>query len=530
MAEPIVIKIIGDSAAFEKAIGSSINNIAAFSAKMLGLGSVGMVLKSITEAAIDHEKAVTKLASAVKGLKTGTEDGFISLTQYSEYMSKNSARSSTELTSALTDLVFATGSTDKAQKALGVTIDFARAKNLSLEQAAKLVGRGVEGNTAAFTRYGVVLDKHATSQDVLNELTRKFGGAEGAYLQTTAGALDRAKNSFNQASIEIGDHFLPFITAAAHQVVKFFQAWDYIQMEGVRNKIDDINKSLEYHTSQLNAVKKSQGENSVAYATYNDLVEKDKNNLAAATQQLQNMNQAQININKSLYENVNATGQDATGVSKLKSAWESYYESLEKNANIIDKTVQKTELAKIAVSGLESAFTGLGQNLGKGEWKAAASSFLTGMVGMLIDAAEIGIKADLALNIAKSFNPIGGQLFYGAVAADTVELAGLETLRGLSGKIVSGGAANGLYNDTGESMVSTFQPREVVIPQRFSDLIASGKIAITGGGSNQSITGDMNVTINGYNKSPHEILTELKTYVKTNRGDRLVKSNGAINL
>jgi len=91
-----------------------------------------------------------------------------------------------------------------------------------------------------------------------------------------------------------------------------------------------------------------------------------------------------------------------------------------------------------------------------------------------------------------------------------------------------GGAATGLYAD--ESMISTFQPREIVIPQRFSDMIASGKMSLQGGNSSTSTTGDTHIHVYAGNKSVDQTLREIKTYLNNNRGGRLTRSDGSLNI
>ena len=183
------------------------------------------IMKSEAQEALKNETATMGLASAVKGLKTGTEAGFIALNKYAESMSAVTGIADEDLKNALKNLVYTTGSVKDAQKSLGAAIDLSKAKHIGLEQAARIVGRAYEGNTTMLKRYGIEIAGHAKGMEVINELEKKFGGAEDSYLATTQGRLDRAKNSFNKLSEEIGSTFLPAMGDAAEAVTKFLHSF-----------------------------------------------------------------------------------------------------------------------------------------------------------------------------------------------------------------------------------------------------------------------------------------------------------------
>ena len=105
---------------------------------------------------------------------------------------------------ALTRLTTITGSTQEALDLLGLSMDVARGRGISLAEAATLVGRAAEGQVTALTRMGIVLQEGATAQDALNELQRRYAGQSEAYADTTQGSIDRLKNSFNNWAESIG--------------------------------------------------------------------------------------------------------------------------------------------------------------------------------------------------------------------------------------------------------------------------------------------------------------------------------------
>ena len=245
MNEDLLYSLGINSAAFENGIKSVISTLKTGALAFIGFGSAGGALKFVTDEALKNEKATMALASAVKSLKTGTEEGFLILNKYAASMSAATGIAQEDLKNALKELTYATGDTAAAQKSLGAVIDLAKAKNISLEQASKIVGKAYEGNTAMLKRYGIEIDAHAKGMTVINELTKKFGGAEDSYLATMQGKLDKAKNSFNLLANEIGQSFLPAMGDAANMVTKFLHSFtEEGKIEDEKKKISALKDSL----------------------------------------------------------------------------------------------------------------------------------------------------------------------------------------------------------------------------------------------------------------------------------------------
>jgi len=104
-----------------------------------------------------------------------------------------------------------TNNFSKAQKILAVSQDLARAKNISLEKATRLVGRAYDGNTTGLSRMGVALEKGAKGTKALDAVTAKFGGSAGAYTETTAGGIEALTIQLAEAGESIGQSLLPIV-------------------------------------------------------------------------------------------------------------------------------------------------------------------------------------------------------------------------------------------------------------------------------------------------------------------------------
>ena len=94
---------------------------------------------------------------------------------------------------------------------LGLATDLARAKNMDLGTAAKLVGKVADGNTSALSRYGIIIKKGATATQALGALQQRFAGAAKTYGDSSAGAADKFHNSLQQLQITVGTALLPVV-------------------------------------------------------------------------------------------------------------------------------------------------------------------------------------------------------------------------------------------------------------------------------------------------------------------------------
>jgi hypothetical protein len=490
--DDLLFKAGMDSGDFARGIGGIIKNVEGMALSLLGLGSASLTLKYMADEALKDEKATMALASAVKGLKTGTEEGFLALNKYADAMSEATGIAGEDLKGALKELVFSTGSTEAAQKSLGVTIDLAKAKEISLEAAARIVGKAYDGNTGMLKKYGIEIDQHAKGMTVINELTKKFGGAEDSYLATTQGKLDKAKNSFNMLANEIGNSFLPALGFAADALTKFLKSFtgNDVDKSGLKKAISEIKVELDEDNKKLAEATKKYGENSREVRELKSVIKELNEEYAEDIKKLKQLNGLEDDHAKKQWAAAKGS-QENTDVTKA-----SYAEQLSA-ANIFFKGVSsltKTKNKELFEIG-----------------KAASIASIT------VSTAEAIMNA-----LAKIPPPFNIAAAAGLAVEGGVELA-----------VASGAtfqAREGLFAD--ETMKSTFSPREIVVPQRFSDLIASGKMSLQGGNNSTSNTthGPVSIIVNGADKSPKQIALEIAHYFKSDRGGRLVRADGSMNM
>ena len=495
MAEDLLFRAGLEAEAFNAGIGKMLKSVTGFAAGFLTLGTAGAILKDIADKAIKNEAATYGLASAVKSLKSGTEDGFLALNKYAESMSATTGIAQDELKGALQKLVYETGNTTIAQKSLSAAIDLSRGAHIGLEAAAKMVGKAYEGNFQALKRYGIEIDKNATGTEALAKITNKFGGAEDSYLASTAGKIDKAKNSMSLLESEIGTAFLPALGDAANAVTKFLHSFTADGKEdAIKKQIQALEDSKSVLESGMDYYKRF-GDKSLETAFKEMELQKKidavNKSLAEQKQKLKDLGPDLDVVNKKIYEHTAATGDNGD----------------EQNAK------QKNEIDGYKEAG--KAFTEL-SSLKKTKSKEMFEVGKAASIGAIIASTAEAIMKDLALG------PWGIPFSIAAGTAGAVELAAASS--------ATFSAANGLYNDTGESMISTFKPQEMVIPSVFSQGIMSGKYSLHGGNTSNTTSGDTIIHVNAGNKSIDQTLREVKTYINNNRGGRLTRADGSLNV
>ena len=116
------------------------------------------------------------------------------------------------------------------QKILATAQDLARAKNISLDAATKLVGRAFDGSTGSLSRYGIALEKGAKGAEALNQINGKVGGVAKQYSKTLAGQFDIVRDSINETVESIG-----MAIGGGEGLPTFVRL-----LEGIRPVIDDV--------------------------------------------------------------------------------------------------------------------------------------------------------------------------------------------------------------------------------------------------------------------------------------------------
>lgn len=113
----------------------------------------------------------------------------------------------------------------KVTKPLELAIlDLSAAKGMDLQSTTDLIGKGIEGHTAALQKLGIHIDENLSKEErqakIIEQVTLKFGGQAAAANQGL-GALKGLNSAFGDFQENIGEKFAPFIEAAIKGMTTF---------------------------------------------------------------------------------------------------------------------------------------------------------------------------------------------------------------------------------------------------------------------------------------------------------------------
>jgi hypothetical protein len=282
MARRIEIEIVGDSKNFQKSLNNAADSGSKFGSSMakagkiaaLGLGAglaaVGIGLKKSVDAALEAEKAQTRLDAAFKSANVTAKERATAM----DAVSRTSARAALDdeaLMDTLGRLTRVTGDASKAQEGMAIASDLARGRGIELEAATKIVEKAYLGNVGALKRIGIEIPKVTEAQDALKAssekataeqikaakaaddtatrqsaiaaLQKQYAGAAEEYGKTAAGAQDRFKVAVENLQESIGQKLLPVVTRLLEWVVANMPAFERAAtqaMQKVEKAIDAI--------------------------------------------------------------------------------------------------------------------------------------------------------------------------------------------------------------------------------------------------------------------------------------------------
>lgn len=185
---------------------------AGIAAAAVGFGAVAV------KAALDGQQAHAQLVQAVQNSGVAFE----SVGGRVDDMSGKFAKLGFEndnVEAALTRLVTASGNTKTAMDNMGLAADLARARHISLEDAAGSLGKILAGNMKGMQAFGLSAKDAAgnslTTAAALQLLNDRFGGAAQANAGTYAGKLQALNAEWHNMVESVGNMLLPVLGSAA---------------------------------------------------------------------------------------------------------------------------------------------------------------------------------------------------------------------------------------------------------------------------------------------------------------------------
>ena len=185
---------------------NSLKGLAAIAGVGLAIGAVTDFMKDSMAAAIEDEKSMVALATAMTNVGVGAQnaqvEGFV------RSLSLATGVVDDELRPSLQRLITAVGDVAEAEGLLQTAMNISAAGYGDLETVSKALSKASLGNIGALTRLGVPLDANivktkdfGAAVDVLNT---KFAGQSAAAASTYGGSLLRIQTAASEASETIG--------------------------------------------------------------------------------------------------------------------------------------------------------------------------------------------------------------------------------------------------------------------------------------------------------------------------------------
>lgn len=193
-------------------------------AAVAGLAAAGF---DAAKAAIEDAAAQAELARTLKQ-STNASDAAVAATE--DWISAQGVAlgvADDDLRPALAKLVRQTGSVEKAQKALALSMDIAAATGKPLAAVSTSIEKALGGQTSALGKLDpslkALIKDGMTAEEAMAALNEKFGGAAQEAAGTTAGQFKRASLAFAETKESIGAALIPVLEKMLPYLTKFSQ-------------------------------------------------------------------------------------------------------------------------------------------------------------------------------------------------------------------------------------------------------------------------------------------------------------------
>ena len=181
-------------------------------AALTGMATAGI---KFAKAAAQDQQAAGKLAQTLGTVTNATDEQIAATEEWITATSMSVAVADDELRPALATLARVTGDVSGAQDALGIALDVSAATGQDLQAVSKTLAKAMSGNTTALKKLdpqlGNLIEKGASSEEVLKVLEDRFGGAAQAAADSAEGGFKKLEIGIGEAQEAIGEALLPII-------------------------------------------------------------------------------------------------------------------------------------------------------------------------------------------------------------------------------------------------------------------------------------------------------------------------------
>jgi hypothetical protein len=214
-------KAQNESKTFSQQLSSAAGVAAKAFAGLAVAGATAAVAIGIdaVKAAIDDEKASSKLAQTLRNVTKATDAQIKSTEDYIDKTQRATGIADDQLRPSLDRLLRSTQDVTKAQKLQQLALDIAAGTGKDLATVTEALGKAYDGNLGALRRIGVPLDENILKTKDFDKaviaLSETFAGQAEIAANTFAGRMDRLKISVDEAKESLGQALLPSLERVA---------------------------------------------------------------------------------------------------------------------------------------------------------------------------------------------------------------------------------------------------------------------------------------------------------------------------
>jgi hypothetical protein len=189
------------------------------------LAGLTAALGSAVKGAIEDAAAQDKLAEQIRRTTGATDAQITANEDWIAVQGRLLGVTDDELRPALGGLVRATGSITKAQELASAAMDISAAKGISLETTTKALEKAYGGNMTALAKLSPelrdMIKGGADLDEVMQAMSKTFGGAASEAAETTQGKFERMKIALDETKESIGASLMPVVEAIVPILQKF---------------------------------------------------------------------------------------------------------------------------------------------------------------------------------------------------------------------------------------------------------------------------------------------------------------------
>lgn len=251
-----VLSLSTDSTKFDKGLGDSKKSAESWSAGIggfaktaaLGIAAVGLAAIAVAvgfiKAAADEQQGMIRLQQAVKNTGASWNDSGQQVEAFIAKSERLSAFSDNELRDSLAVLVAQTGDVGDAMLRSSAAQDLARGTGMDLMAASRLLGKATDDNANVLARYGIKMEKGASTTELMIEVQKRFGGQSKAYSESVLGQWEQVQHQFGNVSEEIGGVLLPVASLVLGAVLRAIDAIRTGPLPGVIAGLKNVSTAI----------------------------------------------------------------------------------------------------------------------------------------------------------------------------------------------------------------------------------------------------------------------------------------------